>query len=106
MTGPYARSPLASNLIAFSARDSTQWASLSWRDSGAGYANGRFAMDVNAIWAPAALVSVQHILRALKELGLLATVTAASTSDSVAAPLSAFIRDSLLLDTAIARWRS
>src|SRR3712207_3275848 len=46
MTAPYAASPEAANLIAFPPRDSG-WSSASWRDSGAGYAGGRFALDVN-----------------------------------------------------------
>ena len=35
-----------------------RWASASWRDSGVGYAGGRYAMDVNAIWAPHALEAI------------------------------------------------
>src|SRR5204862_6145175 len=54
-TRAYAQDPRAENLVSFERRDSTHWRSASWRDSDAGYAGGRFAMDINAIWAPRAL---------------------------------------------------
>jgi hypothetical protein len=57
-TLPYTRDPQATNLVGFVKRDSTHWRSASWRDSDAGYANGRFAMDINAIWAPRALEAI------------------------------------------------
>src|SRR3712207_5208856 len=66
MTAPYAASPEAANLISFAPRD-TGWSSSSWRDSGAGYAGGRYAMDVNAIWAPHALEGVGRILEAVRD---------------------------------------
>ena len=50
-------------------RDSTHWRSASWRDSDAGYAGGRFAMDINAIWAPRALESIAGLLRTFHALG-------------------------------------
>ena len=53
---PATRRP--ANLISFVKRDSTHWRSASWRDSDAGYANGRFAMDINAIWVPRALEAI------------------------------------------------
>ena len=70
MTEPYAKNPVASNLISFAPRDSGRWASQSWRDSNVGYAGGRYAMDVNAIWAPHALESVALILATLPSLGI------------------------------------
>ncbi len=69
MTAPYAAAPSAATLISFPPRDEGGWASASWRDSGAGYAGGRFAMDVNAIWAPHALQAMRVILDALPALG-------------------------------------
>lgn len=71
MTEAYARNPVASNLISFAPRDSGRWASTSWRDSNAGYANGRYAMDVNAIWAPHALEAVARIVDILRAPGFL-----------------------------------
>jgi hypothetical protein len=69
MTAPYAASPVASNLISFAPRD-TGWGSESWRDSGAGYGGGRYAMDINAIWAPHALESMMAIVKELRTLRL------------------------------------
>ena len=67
MTRPYAEAPTATNLVSFVKRDSTHWRSASWRDSDAGYASGRFAMDVNAIWAPRALEAIATIMARLPE---------------------------------------
>ena len=69
-TAPYVRDPKATNLVSFPRRDATHWRSASWRDSDAGYAGGRFAMDVNAIWAPHALQSMAVILSSLDSLGV------------------------------------
>jgi len=69
-TARYVRDPRATNLVSFPKRDATHWRSASWRDSDAGYAGGRFAMDVNAIWAPHALQSIALILSSLDSLGL------------------------------------
>jgi hypothetical protein len=67
---PYAAQPDATNLVGFAARDATHWESESWRDSGAGYANGRFAMDINAIWVPTSLQAIGDIIASLRALGL------------------------------------
>ena len=69
LTAPYAAQPTAENLVAFPKRDSTHWFPGSWRDSDVGYANGRFAMDINAIWAPHALGGIRVILGTLRALG-------------------------------------
>jgi len=69
-TRPYATDPVDTNLVSFPRRDSTHWRSASWRDSDAGYAGGRFAMDINAIWAPEALQAIGTIVGALPGLGL------------------------------------
>src|SRR2546429_2197634 len=55
-TAPYVREPVATNLVSFPHASDGHWISASWRDSRVGYAGGRFAMDVNAIWAPHALL--------------------------------------------------
>ena len=67
---PYAERQEATNLVGFAPRDATRWESESWRDSGAGYANGRFAMDINAIWVPMALDGIGEIIDAIHALGL------------------------------------
>ena len=69
-TAPYVEDPRATNLVSFPKRDAIHWRSASWRDSDAGYAGGRFAMDVNAIWAPHALQSMAVTLSSLDSLGL------------------------------------
>jgi hypothetical protein len=69
-TRAYAADSRPENLVSFPRRDSTHWRSASWRDSDAGYAGGRFAMDINAIWAPEALDAIGTIVGALPGLGL------------------------------------
>jgi hypothetical protein len=102
---PYAEAPQVLNLVSFPRRDSAHWRSASWRDSDAGYAGGRFAMDVNAIWVPQALEAMATILRVLPGIGL-----DAETSDSLApdlreTPLAGYMRDTLSLHRAIETWR-
>src|SRR5947208_1088922 len=77
-TAPYVRAPVATNLVSFPRASDGHWISASWRDSRVGYAGGRFAMDVNAIWAPHALTGVATILDALKALGLKPAIPAVS----------------------------
>jgi hypothetical protein len=106
VTAPYAERPQAENLISFAARDSGRWASQSWRDSEVGYARGRYAMDVNAIWVPHALESVERIFESLRAIGLspdsLARVSPALTERS---SLGRYARDPALLSRAVERWR-
>jgi len=103
-TRPYADDPRATNLVSFVKRDSTHWRSASWRDSDAGYANGRFAMDINAIWAPQALEGIATILAALPELGVTAMLDslAPGTGDG---PLDAWLRNPGALHEAITVWK-
>src|SRR5437660_2770339 len=96
-TAPYARDPVATNLVSFPRAADGRWISASWRDSRVGYAGGRFAMDVNAIWAPHALAGVATILDALKELGLKPAIPAG--------PLAALARDRAALERAVATWK-
>lgn len=106
MTEAYAREPSAANLVSFAARDSSRWASTSWRDSNAGYGGGRYAMDVNAIWVPHALQSMERILAGVRALGFsidsLAIQVPELTGD---APLARYARDSLALRRATDAWR-
>lgn len=89
---PYAERPAADRLVGFLHRDDDGWLPGSWRDSRAGYGNGRFAMDVNVVWVPQALAAARTILRSLEGLGL-------GPADAVA-PLLEPER----LDAAIATW--
>ena len=104
MTDAYAREPQARNLISFAPRDSGRWASTSWRDSGVGYANGRYAMDVNAIWAPHALESLGRILQALRALGVLDGAIAAAPELADGTPLGRYARDTGAVRSATAAW--
>ncbi len=70
---PYAREPVATNLVGFHRDDDGWWHSGSWRDSRVGYAGGRFAFDVNVVWVPAALralITIDSTLRALGFAGV------------------------------------
>src|SRR5213594_2758056 len=94
---PYARDPVATNLVSFPRAPDGHWISASWRDSRAGYGGGRFAYDVNAIWAPHALEAIGTILDALKGLGVTPAIRAE--------PLASYARDRKALDHAIAVWK-
>jgi hypothetical protein len=104
-TRPYADDPRATNLVSFVKRDSTHWRSASWRDSDAGYANGRFAMDINAIWAPQALEGIATILAALPGLGVTAATLDSLAPGTADGPLGAWVRDPGTLRSAIATWK-
>jgi hypothetical protein len=66
---PYARDPVATNLVSFK-RDLDGWCHPgSWRDSRVGYAGGCFAFDVNVVWVPAALRAIGAIDSALRAIG-------------------------------------
>ncbi len=101
---PYARNPVVENLVASPRQDSTHWRSVSWRDSNAGYANGRFAMDINAIWVPRALESVSDILSQLRSIGFTQARLNVLTSGSAQTALAAYARDSALLLRAVENW--
>src|SRR6266545_4503449 len=79
---PYARRPVATNLVSFPRAPDGRWVAASWRDSRAGYGGGRFAMDVNVIWVPHALEGVGTILDALQRLGLSPTIREAPSATS------------------------
>lgn len=105
MTSAYAAEQTAVNLVSFAPRDSGRWSSASWRDSGAGYANGRFAMDVNAIWAPHALEAIGTILRVLPELGFrLDSLGRALPALAPGTPLGRYARDPSALRHAADAW--
>jgi hypothetical protein len=103
-TAPYVANPSASNLVSFPPRDAT-WSSASWRDSGAGYAGGRYAMDINAIWAPHALQSIGAIFEMLRTIGIstdsLSRVVPELRGDT---PLGNYARDPAALRAAIEAW--
>jgi hypothetical protein len=104
-TRAYAEHPRALNLVSFPKRDSVHWRSASWRDSDAGYAGGRFAMDVNAIWVPQALEGIAAILAALPSIGIDLRALDSIAPDVSGTALAGYIRDSVSLRRAIETWR-
>ncbi len=66
---PYARAPIATNLVGFHRDDDGWWHPGSWRDSRVGYAGGRFAFDVNVVWVPQALLAIGVIDSVLRHMG-------------------------------------
>jgi len=105
LAAPYARDPVVQNLIASPRLDSTHWRSISWRDSNAGYANGRFAMDINAIWAPRALEAIGEIMAALRSIGFSRDQIAAFAPRTTAAPLAQLVGDTAFFQRALQNWR-
>jgi hypothetical protein len=105
MTSAYVADPVATKLVSFAQRDSAQWASASWRDSNAGYAGGRFAMDVNAIWVPHALDGMRSIFHALHAVGFSVDSLASVFPElSAGTAIGGYARDSVALQSAITTW--
>jgi hypothetical protein len=104
-TQAFAQNPVATNLVSFVRRDSTHWQSASWRDSDVGYANGRFAMDINAIWAPRALQAIASALTSLHVLGFSSQALDSVTPEIARSPLGAWLDDSMPLLRAIGNWQ-
>ena len=105
LTRPYAYDPRPLNLVSFPRRDAIHWRSASWRDSDAGYAGGRFAMDVNAIWVPEALAATADILAALPGLGLGGPALDSLVPELGGSVLARYRRDTLALRRAVNTWR-
>ncbi len=103
-TEAYVRDPRPGNLVSFEKRDSTHWRSASWRDSDAGYANGRFAMDINAIWAPRALEAIGSILAALPAAGVTRQTLDSVAPDLAKGTLGNYLADTTSLRRAIDLW--
>ncbi|HZA98601.1 MAG TPA: hypothetical protein VE399_07460, partial [Gemmatimonadales bacterium] len=106
MAEPYVRRQEPSNLVAFPKLDSTRWRSASWRDSDAGYAQGRFAMDINVVWVPKALESIADVIASLGKLNI-----SAQTLDTLApeirnTPLGGYLGDPASLSRAVELWKS
>lgn len=106
-TSGYATNSIASNLVSFAPRDSGRWSSASWRDSNAGYAGGRYAMDINAIWVPHALESIERILAGLGALGFSSDSLARAQPDLLAeqTALGRYLRDGNALRRAVEAWK-
>jgi hypothetical protein len=104
-TRPYADNPRPTTLVSFPQLDAGHWRSSSWRDSDAGYAGGRFAMDVNAIWVPEALQAISLILTRLNDLGVPRESLASLAPDVAATPMGEYLRDTATLARALDTWR-
>ena len=102
---PYVGNPRATNLVGFPKRDATHWRSASWRDSDAGYAGGRFAMDINVIWVPAALESIATILDVLPSLGFTLQALDSIAHESGGTPLAGYARTPVSLLRALDIWK-
>src|SRR5213080_3533087 len=104
---PYTRAPAATSLVSFphSPDGGGHWISASWRDSRAGYAGGRFAMDVNVIWVPHALEGVGTILDALEQAGFTAAALDSLAPAIRQEPLATYARDRAALRQAVAVWK-
>ena len=81
---PYARAPIATNLVGFHRDDDGWWHPGSWRDSRVGYAGGRFAFDVNVVWVPAALRAIAAIDSTLRSMGLAGVPEAGNVAQAAA----------------------
>jgi len=101
-TRAYVQDPQPANLVAFERLDSTRWRSSSWRDSDAGYGGGRYAMDINAIWAPRALEAIATMLTTLPGLGF--EPAALDSLIPRTGALAGYRADSTLLRRAIETW--
>ncbi|MCI0695150.1 hypothetical protein L0337_24470 [candidate division KSB1 bacterium] len=101
----YVEHPVAVNLVDFPKRDAQHWFSGSWRDSGPGYANGRFAMDINAIWVPQALEAIEKIFAAFREMNFTAENLESTLPALQGSTLGQYLRDAEALSRAIKIWQ-
>ncbi len=103
---PYAREPIATNLVSFPSRGADGWFPGSWRDSNAGYGGGRYALDINAVWVPAALESLGSIVSALHALGYDTPALEAAAPAVSRSVLARYIADTAALTRAIDNWQT
>ena len=104
LAAPYGQDPKVENLVGSPRIDSTHWRSVSWRDSGAGYANGRYAMDINAIWVPRALESISQIITAIHKLELSESQMNRLGKAVAGTPLHEFASDPGVMKRAVDNW--
>ncbi|MFQ5865878.1 MAG: hypothetical protein ACE5IW_11685 [bacterium] len=101
----YVENPVTENLISFRKLEGQRWHAGSWRDSGVGYANGRYAMDINAIWVPKALESVERIFEILRELDISMDDLIKSAPEIKDTKLIEYAQKPDILQQAIKTWR-
>jgi len=102
---PYVESPIATNLVSFP-YENGRYLSSSWRDSEVGYARGRFAMDVNTIWVPEALESINDIFSEFSKIGFDSADIESRVPEFRGTKLQSFVADSAKLRNAIEIWRN
>jgi hypothetical protein len=105
LSSAYVQQPIAENMIAFAEREPGRYHASSWRDSGAGYGNGRFAMDVNVVWVPHALHSAGVILQNLRRLGYTDGDLERASPTLRASVLGGYARAPESMDRAIEVWQ-
>jgi len=106
VSSPYVENRVPENLISFRKLDEHRWHAGSWRDSAVGYANGRYAMDINAIWVPKALGSIKKIFATLRAIGISIDDLQVFDQQMAATKLREYARSSAALDQAIKTWSS
>jgi alpha,alpha-trehalase len=102
----YARDPVPAHLVAFPEQAPGRYYAASWRDSGAGYGNGRFAMDVNVIWVPLAVEATGAILAGLRELGYDDRAIRRLAPGIAGSALGGYLEDPESLTRTVATWRA
>lgn len=102
---PYAENPIGTNLISFP-YDNGRYLSSSWRDSEVGYAHGRFAMDVNTIWVPKALESINDIFSEFSKIGFASADLESRVPEFRGTKLQSYLADSAKLQNAIQTWKN
>jgi hypothetical protein len=101
----YVENPVAENLVDFPRLDEQRWFSGSWRDSGPGYANGRFAMDINVVWVPKALEAIEKIFAALREMNISLDDLQAVAPEIRNTRLIEYAQNPQVLHQAVKTWR-
>lgn len=102
----YVENPVADNLVSFRKLGEHRWHAGSWRDSAVGYANGRFAMDINAIWVPNALASIEKILTTLRQIGISIEALQTSAPEIRSTKLVEYAHHPEALRQAVTTWRN
>ncbi len=106
VSASYVENPVIENLISFRKLDGQHWHAGSWRDSAVGYARGRFAMDINIVWVPQALESIEKIFAKLRELGFSLNNLQESAPEIQKTNLIEYFQKPKVLQQAVKTWRS